>query len=120
MKTADNYLPENFTIEFDFLPSDGSYKPGILFSNGNEGTGEIFFGKDVSTSYFPKDFSGVYPGDQEHFDGKWHHAAMIRKGFADKMLCGPVPGPGDAGCLRDKNDPLEYRRYRQPRVSDRL
>ena len=80
MKTPDNYLPENFTIEFDFFPTDGSYKPGILFGNGNDGSGEIFFGKDVSTSYFSKDFSGEFPGDQAHFEGKWHHAAMIRKG----------------------------------------
>jgi OOP family OmpA-OmpF porin len=80
LKTPDNYLQDNFTVEFDFFPTDGSYSPGILFGNGSEGSGEIFFGKDVSTSYFDKDFSGTFPGDLDHFNGKWHHAAMIRKG----------------------------------------
>lgn len=79
MKTPDNYLPENFTIEFDFFPTDGAYSPGLLFAGGDN-SGYIFFGKDVSTSYFEKNFSADYPGDQEHFNGKWHHAAMIRKG----------------------------------------
>lgn len=79
MKTADNYLPENFTIEFDFFPSEGSYSPGILFAGGDN-SGYIFFGKEVSTSYFEKNFSADFPGDREHFDGKWHHAAMIKKG----------------------------------------
>jgi outer membrane protein OmpA-like peptidoglycan-associated protein len=79
MKTPDNYLPDNFTIEFDFFPTDGAYSPGLLFAGGDH-SGYIFFGKEVSTSYFEKDFSAGYPGDQEHFNGKWHHAAMIRKG----------------------------------------
>jgi outer membrane protein OmpA-like peptidoglycan-associated protein len=85
MKTTDNYLPDNFTIEFDFFPNNGSYTPGLLFGSGEEGTGQIFFGKEVSTSYFGKDFSAAYPGDVEHFEGKWHHAAMIRKG--NQMKC---------------------------------
>ena len=79
MKTPDNYLPENFTIEFDFFPTDGAYSPGLLFSGGDN-AGQIFFGKEVSTSYFEKNFSADYPGDKDHFNGKWHHAAMIRKG----------------------------------------
>jgi len=78
MKTPDNYLPGNFTIEFDFFPTDGAYSPGLLFAGENGGY--IFFGKEVSTSYFEKNFSADYPGDQDHFNGKWHHAAMIRKG----------------------------------------
>lgn len=80
MKTEDNYLPDNFTIEFDFYPTGGSYSPGLLFGSGSEGTGELFFGKEVSSSYFTKDFSANFPGDVEHFANKWHHAAMIRKG----------------------------------------
>jgi outer membrane protein OmpA-like peptidoglycan-associated protein len=80
MKTADNYLPENFTIEFDFFPTEGSYSPGLLFFSGDDGAGQIFFGREVSTSYFSKDFSATFPGDVDHFDGQWHHAAMIKKG----------------------------------------
>ena len=80
LKTKDDYLPDNFTIEFDFFPTDGASNPGLLFGNGDNKTGFLFFGKDVSSSYFPKDFSANYPGDNDHFNGKWHHAAMIRKG----------------------------------------
>ena len=81
MRTEDNYLPENFTIEFDFYSTPGAYTPGILFSGpGEHGGGYIFFGKEVSTSYFANNFSGTYPGDNDNFDGRWHHAAMIKKG----------------------------------------
>src|SRR5262249_32984679 len=45
MKTPD-YLPENFTIEFDFYPTDGAYPPGLLFATSTEGSGYIFFGKE--------------------------------------------------------------------------
>jgi len=89
MKTEDNYLPENFTIEFDFYQKDdGTYTPGILFynnsGNGNSG-GDLFFGRSCSTGYFTKDFSADYPGDNENFTGKWHHAAMIKKDKQIKM-----------------------------------
>ncbi len=80
MKTETNYLPQDFTIEFDFFPTDGSYQPVLLFSTAKDENRNIDFGKSVSTGYFPKDFSGDYPGDRDHFDGKWHHAAMIKKG----------------------------------------
>lgn len=81
MKTEDNYLPENFTIEFNFFATPGAYTPGILFSGPGDGDGgQIFFGKDVSTSYFKNNFDAAYPGDKDNFDGRWHHAAMIKKG----------------------------------------
>ena len=82
MKTEKNYLPENFTVEFDFYPTEGSYMPLLLFSTDKDESRNIAFGTDVSTSYFPNDFSAVYPGDKSdaHFFGHWHHAAMIKKG----------------------------------------
>lgn len=100
MKTEDNYLPENFTIEFNFYATPNAYTPGILFSGPSDGSGFIFFGKEVSTSYFSKDFSGAYPGDVENFDGRWHHAAMIKKGnqikcYVDQYRVLVMP---DCGC----------------------
>jgi len=100
MRTEDNYLPENFTIEFNFFATPGSYTPGILFSGPSDGGGYIFFGKEVSTSYFSKDFSGTYPGDNDNFDSRWHHAAMIKKGtqikcYVDQYRVLVMP---DCGC----------------------
>ncbi len=84
MKTEKNYLPQNFTIEFDFYAKEGAYTPGILFHDkDDEGGGQIFFGKEVSSSYFEKNFTADYPGDKDNFDNKWHHAAMIKK---DKQI----------------------------------
>ncbi len=82
MKTPDNYLPKNFTIEFDFYQKDGGvYSGGLLFDGeGESGGGQIFFGKDVSTSYFKNNFDASLPGfSEDNFYGKWHHAAMIKK-----------------------------------------
>jgi outer membrane protein OmpA-like peptidoglycan-associated protein len=85
MKTPTNYLPANFTIEFDFYQKDGgTYSTGLLFQTDQDGAGHILFGKDVSTSYFTKDFSSDFQGYNENtFYGKWHHAAMIKK---DKQI----------------------------------
>lgn len=80
MKKEDGYLPDNFTVEFDFYATPGAYTPGLLFSTATGDSRYLFFGKEVSSGYFPKDFSGSYPGDQDKFEGKWHHAAMIKKG----------------------------------------
>ena len=80
MKTEKDYLPENFTIEFDFYPTPGAYKPMLLFATSDNQSRNISFGADVSTDYFPNNFSGQFPGDRNHFDGKWHHAAIIKKG----------------------------------------
>jgi outer membrane protein OmpA-like peptidoglycan-associated protein len=124
MKTADNYLPETFTIEFDFFPTEGAYSPGLLFGSGSENTGYIFFGKDVSTSYFPKDFSGTYPGDLTHFDGKWHHAAMIRKGsqvkcYVDQYRVLVIPDASGTkmtkllvGGIGDTEHPIVFKNFR--------
>ena len=78
MKTEKDYLPENFTIEFDFYSTPGAYKPVLLFTTSNKESRNIGYGTSVETSYFPHDFSGTFPGDHAHFDGHWHHAAMIK------------------------------------------
>jgi outer membrane protein OmpA-like peptidoglycan-associated protein len=124
LKTADNYLPDNFTIEFDFYPTDGSFTPALLFSSGGEGSGELFFGKEVSSSYFTKDFSATYPGDADHFNGKWHHAAMIRKGnqikcYVDQYRVLVMPDIGatklnsvEVGGIGSMEAPIVFRNFR--------
>ncbi len=124
MTKEDNYLPDNFTIEFDFYPTDGSYNPGLLFNAPEDQNRYIFFGKEVSTSYFPNDFSGTYPGDKDNFAGKWHHAAMAKKGnqikcYVDQYRVLVVPDCGNCkltslnvGGTGSDKDPIVFRNFR--------
>jgi outer membrane protein OmpA-like peptidoglycan-associated protein len=85
MKTK-SYLTDPFTVEFDYYPTDGAYGP-VLFlkhlnESGDEDRSDIHFSErgEVSTGYFPKDFSAPYPNeDDAAFWNKWHHCAMIFK-----------------------------------------
>ena len=64
MKTEKNYIPDNFTIEFDFYANGGYFPPMIMFQTADGKDMNIEFGKDVTTYYFTKDFKASYPGDQ--------------------------------------------------------
>ncbi|MBS1598940.1 MAG: OmpA family protein [Bacteroidetes bacterium] len=124
MKNMENYLPENFTIEFDFYATEGSYTPGILFKTSETGDRYIFFGKEVSTSYFPNNLSATYPGDQDNFVGKWHHAAVIKTGnqikcYEDQFRVLVMPDCEDCkvttldmGGIGSINDPIILKNFR--------
>jgi OOP family OmpA-OmpF porin len=90
MKT-DNYLPDVFTFEFDFI-----YKkypdPGYLTNNFSDALGLEFYYKDqkgASGSYRVVlsrqdvkigDLDKSYPNELLNgFDEKWHHAAIVCK-----------------------------------------
>ncbi len=75
-----NYLTNTFTLEFDYLANEG-YGPMLRFScsNGNNADMHYETNGNVSSGYFAKDFSAPYPGDENSFRGKWHHAAFIYK-----------------------------------------
>jgi OOP family OmpA-OmpF porin len=122
MKTDNNYLPDNFTVEFDFYPS-GGYRPLLLFGSG-DGSRNICFGTTVSTDYFPNNFSATYPGDQDHFDNKWHHAAMIKKAnqikcYVDQYRVLVMPDCGsckvtrvEVGGIGSMDKPIVFRNFR--------
>jgi len=124
MKKADNYLPDNFTIEFDFYATPGAYTPGLLFSTATDDSRYLFFGKEVSTGYFPNNLSGTYPGDQDNFDGRWHHAAMIKKGtqikcYEDQYRVLVIPDCEDCklsklavGGIGGQETPIVFRNFR--------
>ncbi|HMH22688.1 MAG TPA: OmpA family protein [Puia sp.] len=124
MKTENNYLPQNFTIEFDFYPTEGAYSPGLLFTSPDNGSRYLFFGKEVSSGYFLKDFSAEFPGDKENFAGRWHHAAMIKKGnqikcYLDQYRVLVIPDCGectvsklDVGGIGSTQDPIVFRNFR--------
>jgi outer membrane protein OmpA-like peptidoglycan-associated protein len=124
MQKEDNYLPENFTLEFDFFSTPGSYTPGVLFNTAKDESRYIFFGKEVSTGYFPNNLSGTYPGDADNFDGRWHHAAMIKKGnqikcYVDQYRVLVVPDCGecqvsklDMGGIGGQETPIVFKNFR--------
>lgn len=123
MKTADSYLPENFTLEFDFLPTEGTYTPGVLFTTTNDESRHFFFGKEVSTGSFPHDFNANYPGDQDAFNGRWHHAALIKKGaqmkcYLDQYRVLVVPdcecklSKVEMGGIGDPDHPIVFKNFR--------
>jgi OOP family OmpA-OmpF porin len=124
MKTDNNYLPDNFTIEFDFYPTAGSYSPNLLFTAKDDESRNIEFGKEVGTGYFPNNLSGTYPGDQDNFDGHWHHAAMIKKGnqikcYLDQYRVLVMPDCGeckvtslDVGGIGTQDNPIVFKNFR--------
>jgi OOP family OmpA-OmpF porin len=124
MKTEDKYLPDNFTIEFDFYPSGNSYNPLLLFDDQNGESRNIEFGKEVGTGYFPNNLSGTFPGDLDHFDGQWHHAAMIKKGnqikcYVDQYRVLVMPDCGECkvtrvevGGIGSQDNPIVFKNFR--------
>lgn len=126
MKTEKNYLPENFTVEFDFYVASGGYNPLLLFTTTKNESRNIGFGRNVSTSYFPKDFSAGYPGDgsDAHYANRWHHAAMIKKGnqlkcYEDQYRVLIIPDCDDCsmsfvevGGIGGLDNPLIFRNFR--------
>ena len=126
MKTEKDYLPENFTVEFDFYPTQGSYFPMLMFTTDKDETRNIQFGTDVNTGYFKNDFSANYPGDRsdDHYFGRWHHAAMIKKGsqikcYEDQFRVLVIPDCEDCkmsyvevGGIGSTESPIVFRNFR--------
>jgi OmpA-OmpF porin, OOP family len=124
MKTPDNYLPEDFTIEFDFLPNGGS-NIMLLFSTATNESRNIDFGKSVSTGYFKNDFTAEYPNlNEKTYENHWHHAAMIKKGnqikcYEDQFRVLVVPDCGECkvtkvemGGIGGTENPLVFKNFR--------
>ncbi|MDP4218414.1 MAG: OmpA family protein [Bacteroidota bacterium] len=124
MKTEKDYLPSDFTVEFDFFFTDGSYPPVLLFTTKDDQNRNVNFGKEVSTGYFPNDLSADYPGDQTNYAGKWHHAAMIKKGnqikcYEDQYRVLVMPDCGscevsfvEVGGIGSTENPIVFKNFR--------
>lgn len=123
MKAQKNYIPDNFTVEFDFYANAG-YSPMLLFQFDDGGNKGIQFGETVVTSYFSKDFNSPYPGDKNHFRDKWHHAAMVKKGnqikcYVDQFRVLVLPDVGifkptsvEMGGIGDASNPIIFKNFR--------
>ena len=124
MKTEKNYIPDNFTIEFDFYANGGYFPPMIMFQTADGKDMNIEFGKDVTTYYFTKDFKASYPGDQDNFKDNWHHAAMVKKGsqikcYIDQYRVLVIPDCGifqpvslEMGGVADANNHIIFKNFR--------
>jgi outer membrane protein OmpA-like peptidoglycan-associated protein len=78
MKTK-HYLGNSFTIEFDFIMANEENCLVVFFPDAEEDEGRhlnfSYFG-EISNPYFENALAGVYPGGEENFPNKWHHAAI--------------------------------------------
>ena len=120
--TTTNYLSDPFTVELDYL-ANGGYAPMIRFKDANGNNRDVHFGHSVSTSYFPKDFSGNDVGSDADYNGKWHHAALIYKNGQMKMYLdntralvdpqvGFVPVSLSIGGIGDPDKPITFKNVR--------
>jgi len=123
MKAEKGYVPNDFTVEFDFYANAGYY-PLVLFNMADESGRNIQFGEDVATGYFARDYSGTYPGDKENFRNKWHHAAMVKKSsqikcYVDQFRVLVIPDCGiftpanvEVGGIGDMSNPIIFKNFR--------
>ncbi len=120
--TTANYLTDPFTVEFDYLPT-GGYDPLVRFMDATNNNHELTFSHTLSTSNFPKDFSGNAVGSDQDYFGKWHHAALIYKNGQLKAYldntralvvpqCGFVPVNLKIGGIGDNDKPITFKNVR--------
>ncbi len=79
--TESSYLTDPFTVELDyFIQREHPRGIHVFFMCADKRRVGIEFGErgQVSTSYFPREFSNNFPGEED-LAGKWHHAAIIFK-----------------------------------------
>jgi outer membrane protein OmpA-like peptidoglycan-associated protein len=124
IKTA-SYLSDPFTVEFDMFPKAGSFEKVIVFflTEGEE-KANVTFGTDLQTEGLEHDLRGSYPGGDEAFRDKWHHAALVFKGtqmkcYLDQYRVLVVPDVGDLkpaavrfGGIADNDNPLIFKNVR--------
>src|SRR5262245_12947161 len=122
---GDDYVPDDFTIEFDFFPKPGGFEKILLLFKGEEFERSISFGAEVSTLGSEHDLQGTFPGGGEAFAGKWHHLAMIyKKGqlkvYEDqnRVLVAPDFGENfnpktfNVAGIGDQENPLIFKNFR--------
>jgi OOP family OmpA-OmpF porin len=124
MKEKKNYIPANFTIEFDFYANGGYFPPTVLFQSAEGEDKNIEFGDVVTTYYFSNNFNAPYPGDRDNFKDNWHHAAMVKKGnqikcYIDQYRVLVVPDCGifqpvslQMGGVADEKNHIIFKNFR--------
>jgi outer membrane protein OmpA-like peptidoglycan-associated protein len=123
---VSSYLTDPFTVEFDYYTNPGTFGIIAFFNCPEDKTCGVHFGQngEVSTSYFPKDFSANYPADQGNgYMNKWHHVAIAFKNgqmkcYVDQYRVLVVPNSGIApmsvnfGGIGDLKNPIVFTNVR--------
>jgi len=78
---SKTYLPEAFTLEFDYFPHASGDSDNVLvfLSRGDDDSRVVHVGPDVSTEGLDHDLNASLPGDPERYRGSWHHVALAFK-----------------------------------------
>ena len=98
--------------------------PAFFLTQGNYV--EVAPRMKTQKDYLPDNFSGEYPGDRSdaHYFGRWHHAAMIKKGdqikcYEDQYRVLVIPECEDCkmsyvevGGIGDIDHPVVFRNFR--------
>jgi outer membrane protein OmpA-like peptidoglycan-associated protein len=124
MKKEKNYIPANFTIEFDFYANGGYFPPNVMFQSDDGVDKNIEFGQEVTTYYFTNNFNAPYPGDKDNFKDNWHHAAMVKRGsqikcYIDQYRVLVIPDCGlfqpvsfEIGGVADEKNLIIFKNFR--------
>jgi OmpA-OmpF porin, OOP family len=120
--TTKNYLGDVFTIEADFMQKESSQL--LIFLHSGDDDRIIHVSSDVSTEGLDHDLSATNKAEEDSFDGKWHHFALVfNKGqvklYEDQYRVLVVPDFGDFkpesvtfGGASDADNPLLVRNVR--------
>lgn len=128
MKTK-SYLTDPFTVEFDYYATGGTYGVNVFIHHqdkGNDERADVHFNNrgEVSTGYFPKDFSAPYPNENDDtYFNKWHHCALIYKNnqlkcYVDQNRVLVIPNAGITplwlgfGGIGSQKDPIIFKNVR--------
>ena len=124
-----NYLPNDFTVEFDINQAGEAYQLHVWFKNADneEGLGFDVNTENVVCNFLDEDknlknLQGTHPADKnsENFLNKWHHVAMIYKNKLIKIYtderrslvvpnCGFVPARIFFGGIGSSENPIVVR-----------
>ena len=77
-----SYLTDPFTVELDYyIQTEQRNGIRVFIECADNSQKSIYFSAqgEVSSSYFPRDFSSPFPDTDAKLYGHWHHAAFIFK-----------------------------------------
>lgn len=126
-----NYLPKEFTLEYDYYMTPGAYPLDFWFDDADGNTViTCRANRDAASASFQvngeaRDLSGLLPEELKfaNFNDRWHHVAFILKGKSIKLyidqfrvLTVPnntaVPARVVFGGIATQEDPLIFKNVR--------
>jgi OOP family OmpA-OmpF porin len=125
---SDNYLTNNFSVEFDTYMTDGAYGLVVyMYDAATSNIGVHVSGEGITydNSGTGKSFSGNFPSaiQYENFKNKWHHVAIAYKNDQLKVYvdqyriltvphCDFTPVKLDCEGIGDQNNPIIFKDFK--------